>query len=227
MAEICGLTVDALLQRIRDQQALGITPVVDNLNNPQNPATPAGRAFARTLLSQAQMLLNGAQEQILSTFTLTTYPYQCVYPISGLIQANTNWPPGPNPVDDSVRIVGVRAHNRDLNKVQLRTLAHIDRHWFRRIGSNFTTWAMHGADTLVLYPGNQVRDTLTVVYVNRTPFLTDDTVPTTIQDNELPEVVDIAQALYHLKHRDMALLPQILQRLQSRYAKNVPLKERA
>ena len=153
MAEIASLLTDALLQRIRDQQALGITPVVDNNGVAQNPSTPAGRAFARTLLSWAQMLINGAQEQVLSTFTLTTYPYQCVYPISGLIRANTNWPPGPNPVDDCVRIVGVRDVNRDLNRVSFRTLAHIDRHWFRRLGSSFTTWSMHGADTSDSLPG--------------------------------------------------------------------------
>ena len=80
---------------------------------------------------------------------------------------------------------------------------------------------------LILYPGNQNRVALTVVYYQRTPFLTDDSVATAIDDDTLPEVVDIAQALYHLKHRDMDLLPQILQRLQERYAKNVPKKERA
>lgn len=225
MAELAGTLTDALLQRIRDQQGLGITPVVDNNGVAQNPSTLAGRAFARTLLSHAQMLINGAQEQVLQTFTLTTAPFQCVYNINGLIQANNQWAGG-NKADDCVRIIGVRDVQRDLNRVAFRTLAHIDRHWFRKLANQFTTWSMLGADTLVLYPGCQTRVALTVYYVRRCDFLTDDTVATAIDDDTLPEVVDIAQALYHLKHRDMALLPQILQRLGDRYAKNLPKKER-
>lgn len=227
MAEIAGTLTDALLQRIRDQQALGITPAVNDSGVAQNPSTLAGRAFARKLLSHAQMLINGAEEQVLSSFALTTTPYQCVYNLSGLVQANTNWPPGPNPADDCVRVVGVRDVNRDLSRVQFRTLAHIDRHWFRRLGPQFTTWSMMGADTLVIYPGNQNRVALTVMYVERTPFLTDDNAATVLDDDSLPQVVDIAQALYHLKHRDMALLPGIIKRLGERYAKSLPTKERA
>lgn len=187
MAEVAGVLIDTVLQRVRD---------------------PLGAAHNRTdvvlmLLDRCQQIVNVFTKQVKETLTVTTTPTQQVYGMRALV---------PN----AVKISDVRQGDRSLPKVAWETLFYTDRQWLRAIGPRLEVFAQLGIDICVLHPGSDVAQSLDVVYVKQTATLSDESIATEVSDSDLPTVLDLLEAVLSLRQREFQPFDDALKRVATR-----------
>lgn len=156
------------------------------------------------ILSQAQIIVNGALDSVIGNATLATTSYGKIYSLS----AN---------VSGALRVVGVRdPYHRDLDPIHFKDLARISRTWFRDTGDEFQAWTTAGRDLLILYPALQYASSVTVFYTTITPTLV-NTTDTTVLPNEQDDItLDLAECIVLAKMRDLDAVRPALQRLVAR-----------
>gem|GEM_PF-6480198 len=152
----------------------------------------------RTILAHAQCLVNARLGHVLVTETLTTRPRQQVYSTALLT--------------DSLRVVGVRESNRDLAPALWRSLGFAHRHWFRRTGSRFEVFSRLGRNLLILHPAKPEQSSVSVASIKLTGAL-GDTDQVELSDEDLPPVLDLAEAVLLLRERRFESLKEVLTRL--------------
>lgn len=186
MAEVAGSLVSALLRRIRDPQGIANT-----------------RVFARSILSDSQRLINAGRNRVLETTALTTNPLQMFYPLTASL---------PN----AVRVRGVREGDRDLEEMTLRQLSQLSSRWFRHIGDRFEAFCRVGRDLLIIYPAKSISSSVDVVYTKLTDNLVNDDEATDMPDEDLPDVMDLAEAILLIKGRELESVAPLVERITKR-----------
>jgi len=116
-----------------------------------------------------------------------------------------------------VRVIGVQQNGKNLPFIPFRKLAQLDRDWFRRMGDNFECYSLYGRDVLVLFPGKDSRDTVSLIAVTHTGPLFADSDPIVVTDDVTPVVADVAAALAAIKLRKLEQLEAIIGRISERY----------
>ena len=186
MSEVAGTLIDAVLQRVRDPQG----------------ATHS-RAFVRSILSQAQRMVNAQIEAVTASASLTTHRYRQFYPINSLL---------PN----SVKVIGVREDGRDLSPANWREFSAVDRRWFRAVGPRMETFSVIGRDLLILHPSLDVDSSVSVIYSKLTDDLTGDGTATELDDSDLPAVLDLTEVLLLVRARKVKMAQPVLERMAGR-----------
>ncbi|MCH7761303.1 hypothetical protein IIA15_07910 [candidate division TA06 bacterium] len=189
--------VDRVLELVRDPNAA--------LNS---------RAFVRSILTHAQWAINtrrGASENVT---VLTTIPSIQIYPVMDEI-----------PLGIKIKAVRVRdggssvSDERDLERVTLKSLTHVDLNWFGKIGPRIEVFATVGRDLLILHPGLSVASTVQVISSNKTPeFLTDSTEITLSDEDALP-MIDLTQIILLARARMTGTLKNKIEELSKRMRK--------
>jgi hypothetical protein len=143
------------------------------------------------LLSYAQQVVNGALDEKTGTQSLVLQPRTVIYQLSSFV-------PG------AVRVQGVRdASGRDLDSISYDNLRQIDQRWPVAISDSPRSWCQCGRDLLIVHPGVNLPQTLTVVYTLLTPALA-AIADTTVVENETDDaVLDLGELLLLLQHRDL------------------------
>jgi len=187
MAEAAGTLVSALLRRVRDPQALANT-----------------RDFTRSILSDCQRLINARSGRVLETTTaFATEPMRMFYPLAASVPT-------------AVRVVAVREGGRDLDRITLKQLNQISTNWFRRIGYRFEAFAEVGRDLLVIYPAKTVVSAVDIVAVKLTDSLVNDDEATDLPDEDLHDVMELAEAILLTKMRDIDTVKPLIERITKR-----------
>ena len=187
MAEVAGTLLSVLAGRVRD---------------PQFSSTP--KDDARLLLGECQRAWNTHTGDAVVELTLTIEPHRLVYPIEPLLPT-------------AARITAIRdASGRTIDRVPFGEIAHTSHKWFRQTGPRIEQWATIGRDLLVLHPALTAASTCTVVASALTASLTTDATATEVTDDELPSVLDLTEALLHLRMRQFDVLSAPLKRLAQR-----------
>lgn len=160
--------------------------VLTRTREPLGTATPP--QLVRTLLSYAQQAVNIAHADVLATANLPTERRRLLYTLKD--------------VDSSiVRVEDVRVGRYRLPQADWRELIQTDRAWFRRVGRNLRLWAPIGRTFLVLYPGLEQSQTVTLTFTKLTTRLIAESTPLELPDVRLPAVVDLAEALVLARRR--------------------------
>lgn len=184
--------------------------------------TGTDQATVFDLLGRSQTVVNAALEAKINTVTLTVLTNQGVYSIDGDINAACVAAGQPL----ATRVIGVRdSSGRDLSEVQFRTLAHIDREWFRETATELRTWSLFGRDTLILRPNLLMESTAVVIYVEQSVNWRAPTNTTVIPDEDSDVMLDLTEIMLRLKGRDMGGLKDVFERLTQR-VKTLSVRER-
>lgn len=184
MTVLASTMTDVLLRRVRDP--LGIAH---------------GRDFARTCLSEAQIVLNAAIGVVVSNTTLVTTPGQMVFSVSGFLPL-------------AARVIAVREHGRDLAKLSSHVdLAHLNLLWFRDTGSRFEAWCPVGRDLLVIYPAKQSTSSVEVRYAVVTAPLAGEADALELPEEYTDYVLSLAECFLLLKQRDFGAAQTALSRV--------------
>lgn len=182
----CGVLVDRVLQRVRDEHAAG------------NP-----RPFVREVLTGTQRLLNAKMGLVIGDIAFPTVAYQQVYPIVRIAEA-------------AMRIVGVLQDGRDLSEVQWREFWWRRGPWLRDVGERLESFALIGRDMLVLYPAQRLNGEVTLRAAVRTTTLESDQTLIQIPEDFHPLLVDLTSAVLLLKMRTYATLDDLNKSIQAR-----------
>lgn len=159
------------------------------------------KATVYGLLSRLQTIVNGATEAVIQTATLTAYPNTPAYSISGNLPS-------------ALRIVDVRdAMGRSLDgPIPFRSLAWLNREWWRETGPELRSWSLVGRDLLILRPNLTVQQTVTVAYAAVTAGLNVDSDLFQCPDEDVALVLDLTELLLDLKARDLADAKPLIER---------------
>src|SRR6266404_5320784 len=181
---ILGPLVTQTLQRVRD---------------------PGGLAHPRPtvvlIYSYAQRAINAILDLAYESVTITTTPKQQLYSMQVI---------APN----ALQIQDVKQDGtRSLSRVPYKTLFYTDRQWHRRdSGSRIEVFSQLGVDLLVLHPGSDMPQSLTLTYTKMTTDLTlppdalkdPETNVMDVPDDSLTLVKDLVEALLQLRERKFA-----------------------
>lgn len=185
---VVGPLLDTLLQRVRDPHAIGTS-----------------RDLARSLLAQAQRLLNTKDKLVLETVTLDTQARRLIYPIHDLLPT-------------SARVVCVRDDSgNDLDyEMNWHDLSNFKSSWFRDVAPQHKIWSIIGRDLLVVYPARDIDSTVSVVSAKLTDTFNDDSSETEIPESDEPALLDIAELLVSIRNRNLPVAQDLLKALQAR-----------
>ena len=182
--DVVGPLVTELLKRIRDPEGLGTT-----------------RTFARKILGYAQQLVNGAVSSRIEVREVATEPRRLIYKLTDL---------APN----AIKVLKVTDGERDVTKLSSwKQLAHIDRQWSRRLSTRFQAFAMIGNDLIVIYPAKPEASTVRLRYSVATDLFTQDADVLCIQDEYVPLLLDVAEAILLLRKRNYVQLEEVSARI--------------
>lgn len=193
MAENVGEKVSELLIRVRD---------------PQGSAT--SRTLTIDILSQCQRLVNMQTGLVTDSATMTLNGRKLFYNEMSTV------------LPEHARIIGVRYQGSNLERTTVAELRALDSSWFRRIANRPEAYAMIGREILVIHPGIEQADTVTVDYVKLLDNLTREDDSFELADQDVPDVLDLAEVIVLLKQRDVQLSLAALGQL----APRLTLKER-
>lgn len=185
-AATVGPAVDTVLERVRDAPGL---------------AHP--RAFVRTLLTQAQRVVNLAKPGALEEAVLPLTPTRCVYDFTNLTRSGVAVDPTEIARVESVR----RDEGEDLVAVAWETLAHVDRRWPRKLGGRARVWARCGRDLVIIWPAPADASTVMLVYTKLTAPLAADNEVFELRADRLPVVLALTEALLLLRLRRFDAVP--------------------
>jgi RES domain-containing protein len=114
-------------------------------------------------------------------------------------------------------MLDIRIDNASLDYMRdWKVLVQADRHWCRAVGSRLKAWAMIGRSLLVLYPGLDTADSVTLVYVKNTDTLTHISNVLEVPDKDLPQVLDVAESLLLLRERRLLSAEAAVRRFTTR-----------
>ena len=177
-----------------------ITNISIRVRDPNNTGT--SRVIIRDLLSRCQQYANAALDSVLNTVSLATIADTAVYPFISI-------------APDIIRIKTVRDGTRDLSPIPFNRLKIITSAWYNTSGPRFETWSLFGRQTLILHPNRQVASSVNVVYTQQIAAITSDTTLMALQDDQLPLLERMVEAILLLKARDMEALKQLFDETQT------------
>jgi len=185
--EVAGTLISSLLRRVRDPQGLANT-----------------RGFTRSILSDCQRLINARSRRVLETIAgFVTEPMRMFYPLTASMPT-------------AVRVQAVREGDRDLDRVTLKQLSQINSTWFRRTGDRFEAFAEVGRDLIVIYPAKTITSTVDIVAVKLTDNLIDENEATDLPDEDLLDVMELAEAVLLAKMREIDTVKPLIERIVKR-----------
>jgi hypothetical protein len=157
------------------------------------------------LLSYSQQVVNGSLDEETGTASLVLQPRTVIYSMSGFLSA-------------AVRIQGIRdASGRDLDSISYENLQQIDLNWPFAIADSPRSFCQCGRDLLIVHPGIETNPTtLTVIYTLLTPVLAGTSDTTVVQPEADSAVLDLAECLLVLQHRDLTAFKEAHDRLIAR-----------
>jgi hypothetical protein len=168
---------DEVLRRVRDVHGLAHS-----------------RAFARTLLSKSQQVLNTLLAVVTTSTTFTTQPHQQLYSISGSLTGT----------DTVSRVLAVREGGRDLSHLKdYRQLSHLNLRWLRAIGTRFEAWTHIGRDLLVIYPAKTSTSSVEIIGSKLTTALTGEATELEVPSEYHDHIVTLAEIMLLAKQRDL------------------------
>lgn len=194
-----------LLDRVRDSGGIG-------LSSTYPPTLAGGKAYAYTILSQAQRYINCIEQNQISVISFTTTPYQTTYPISSDPILGT--PSGSSPI---IKVIGIRDGSKDLVHIPLEQLAYSDLNWFRATGNYPVSWSEYGRDVFIIHPAPPRAYLLNIVAIPYLADLVNDGDLFTVTDDLIPQVLDLAEAIALFKLGEYNLMAPPLERLSARY----------
>ena len=156
------------------------------------------------LLSWSQQVVNGALDEETGTQPLVIQPRTTIYQLSSFV-------PG------AVRVQGIRdASNRDLDSISYDNLRQIDARWPVAVSDAPRSWCQCGRDLLIVHPGVNLPQTLTVIYTLLTPALAGTGDTTVVQDETDHAVLDLGELLLLIQHRDLSPFQNAMERFEAR-----------
>lgn len=181
---------DTLLARIRGETA----------------GASYSQSLAHRVLSYCQQFVSIRFNAAVESDTLNTSGRQQIYDIRSYIPRVG-------------RILAVRDGDRDLDfMLDWRELWYSGRRWFRRIDSQPNAFALIGHDLLVVHPAKEENSTVTVIHAKMTDQFVNPSDVVEVDDDDVPHVLDIAEAILLLRERRMEPLQSVLQNLQRKVA---------
>lgn len=159
--------------------------------------------FVRLILSHCQRLINARLRRVLITNALTVHAIRLLYPVD-------------SELPDALRIESVRYNGRDLDRVLWPTLGHMSFNWFREVGAQPETFSQLGHNLLVIHPALLENNSVDVIATKLTTALAADTDPVDLPDEDLPNVMDLAEAVLMLRERRLTAVAPLIARLAAR-----------
>lgn len=192
-----GSLVDRVLELVRDPNAA--------LNS---------RAFVRSILTHTQWAVNNRRRAFENGTILTTKAFQQVYLVI-------------NEIPLGVKIQAVRARGggisvseeRDLERVSLKSLAHIDLNWFGKVGPRIEVFATVGRNILILYPTLDSDSTVRIISSSKITAFSDDADTVTLTDEDSLPMIDLAQIILLIRARVTGTLKTKIEELAERMRK--------
>lgn len=186
--ENCGAASVQIANRVRDPAFIG-TSQLQMIN----------------LLSYSQQVVNGALSDVVQSATLTLQPRTLIYGLSAFVPA-------------AMKVLSVQdAGGRDLDPLlELPELQSIDMRWPVAVADAPRGFLQVGADTLIIYPGVNVSQPVTVKYGQYLPTLAVPADNTLVPSEDDTCVNALTEALLLLKGRDLNAVKQALDRYTQR-----------
>lgn len=188
MAEISGVLITNVLQRVRDPQGSAHT-----------------RTFVLKILSHAQRIVNAIFGEVKVTAALTTEADRIAYPV----QSN---------LPDNLRIVSITHDGSELATDTLAGLQGFDPSWPRTRGPRILAFAPVGRDLLFLYPALERASSVQVTSIKDTGIIVGESSTLEIPDERAKLALDLTEMLLLVRQRDFdeadVLLKEITERTQ-------------
>ena len=158
-----------------------------------------------SLISYAQQVVNGILSDLVQSSTLTLQPRTLIYSLSGFV---------PN----AIKVLAITdASGRDLEPLPvIQTLQWLDLKWPVAVADFPRGYCQVGADLLVVYPGVNVAQPLTVKYGQFIPPVATIADSTSLPAEDDAAINALTEALLLLKGRDLNALSQAAQRFAKR-----------
>lgn len=190
MSENCGQASTTIANRVRDPFFHGTS----QLN-------------VIALLSYAQQVVNGIISDVVQSATLTLQPRTLIYGLSGFV---------PN----AIKVLAITdASGRDLEPLpSIQNLQWLDMKWPVAVADAPRGYCQVGADLLVLYPGVNIQQPLTVKYSQYLVPLATTADATVLPAEDDSAVNDLTEVLLLLKGRDLNALGTAVERFSKRIA---------
>lgn len=147
------------------------------------------RVILLDIINRVNYALNAFLRLKVGTATLALTSQTTMYSVAGL-------------ASDIIRVIGVRADERDLTEVPWDFLVHQDPSWFRRVGARPELFARIGRDILVIYPAMPFLGpppSVQIRYVQRPATIADSGSTVTFPTDDVKSILlDLAEvvALY-------------------------------
>lgn len=157
------------------------------------------------LLSYSQQVVNGSLSDVTGQASLVLQPRTLIYQVS-------------NYLSDAVKILAVRNDSgRDLEPMtEFAQLTQTNLRWMVATADYPRGWCYAGRDVIVIYPGVNSPQTLTVVYGQVTPALAVPADTTVVPAEDDDAVMDLTEILLLLKGRDLNAVAPAMARLTER-----------
>lgn len=155
-------------------------------------------ALMYQILSHSQRLINLHFREVLATISLTTTPEQIIYTLQ-----NTG----------TMCVVGVRRGVTDLKPTTAKTLGYLSRSWGRARAAVARLWGAVGRQLILVYPATEDSQTLSVIGVKLLADFAAPTVTMELPDDQLVQVLDLAELTLLLKERRYDSLEPVSKRL--------------
>lgn len=152
-------------------------------------------------MSEAQRAVNIWRKDVIEILSLSTAANRLLYQVSVSIPTIA--------VVDSVRELA-----RDLIPLRPTQLFQINNRWFRETATSFQAWSLFGRDILVIYPAKTGSSSVTVKGIKRTDAITATGQALEIDDDNVPLLLDICEALYYLRRRHFDSFNVVMARLE-------------
>ena len=153
--------------------------------------TGTDKPTLRIFLAHAQRLWSLARNITTSTATLTMTPRRVWFDYSEIAA-------------DVVRVREILHNNIALRPSSISLLGQLNRHWFREVAGRPTQFTNVGRDALIIHPGVDYDETLTVTYEPSTGELPHDNSTLTVAELWHNGMLEMTEALVYLRTRDLA-----------------------
>ncbi len=190
MANIAGVVITKVLQRVRDPQGSAHT-----------------RTFVLKILSHAQRVVNAIFGEVKITDTFNTEADRIAYPVRPTL-------------DKTLRVVSVTQDGSELATETLEGLRGFDPSWPRTRADKMLAFAPVGRDLLFLYPALPRTSSVQITSIKDTGIIVGEASELEIPDNRAKIALDFTEVVLLLRQRDLdeaeALLKELTERIQKR-----------
>lgn len=188
MSENCGQASTTIANRVRDPFFMGTTQL-----------------HVINLMSYAQQVVNGILADAIQSAPLYLQPRTLIYGLSSFV-------PG------AIKVLAITdASGRDLEPLpSIQHLQWLDMKWPVAVADFPRGFCQVGADLLVIYPGVNVKQTLTVKYSEYLAPLATTADSTVLPNEDDTAINSLTEALLLLKGRDLNALGQAVERFSKR-----------